>query len=447
MKNNMKSMANRNYNRDRDRKQHQAKQSLDDATVLSLLNMGTATDVDNALNQLERLIEANFRGLTSSQLRKLYADIANLPVDNPKKISQLRPQFAYLTARQPNDSAKYIMTLCDRLAKKAYEQENVHGFKKAMETIVAFHRFNELLFSRRVDLEKERRKIWQQLEPVTATDLLNFEMYSNPDDLLNKIEDLIRENARDITSTQLRNIYDKILSCDTANEVKALRPFFLYTAARQERLGAIRLLTLFTDLSKVIDADNNQLNAYKKIAQVIVSVHRYVEATAERSKGKSRYTRSDKLLADTLKFFEQPDARRLLKAMEATSNYKTIQQQLTQLLLRNMEGIKSSQLRRLYDAIQSAYPLEVETDKEKKKEQQLETLQNIKRLRPLFQYTLARQNNDKAKRIMLLLVEMIKALEGHQLSYFKQFMEDVVSYHKYFEVTVNHQFNSENLFL
>ncbi len=48
---------------------------------------------------------------------------------------------------------------------------------------------------------------------------------------------------------------------------------------------------------------------------------------------------------------------------------------------------------------------------------------------------------------MLLLVEMIKALEGHQLSYFKQFMEDVVSYHKYFEVTVNHQFNSENLFL
>lgn len=420
-------MANRNQSKEKRSIHQQISLLFDEATLSNLLHMEQSEDIDALLLKLEKFIEHNFRGLTSSQFRKLYSDIVKL--EQATSINQLRPQFAYLIARQPNDNAKKIMVLADALAKKASATANLKGFKKAIETMLAFHRFHELLFSRRVALDRVENEMWRSFNPIKIENLLDIDAYSNPDQLFDKMEAFVESNARDITSTQLRKIYDKVLSAHTVNEIKVLRPFFAYTAARQERLGAVKIMMLLMKMCQKLEQKESAVKKFKKSVQAVVSIHKYIEATSERRRDNEQ-PRSEKLLQQGLQYFKKSHSKEVLNAMNATTSYGAVQSSLTQLILKNMEGIKSAQLRRLYDVVQEK-----------------NTVQEIKQLRPLFLYTIARQNNDKAKRIMLLLVDMMKHLQKGQAKLFKQFLEDIVSYHKYFEVAVTNDYNKKNLFL
>ena len=115
----------------------------------------------------------------------------------------------------------------------------------------------------------------------------------------------------------------------------------------------------------------------------------------------------------------EPHFKDLLK-MDETKHLVAIDEKLRKFASANVKGISSSQLRKLYD--------EILTKK---------TAREIQLLRPIFAYTIARQNNNQAKQVMLLIDTLAKQLseEEKAIAGFKRFMEALVAYHKYYEVT------------
>lgn len=115
----------------------------------------------------------------------------------------------------------------------------------------------------------------------------------------------------------------------------------------------------------------------------------------------------------------EPHFEDLLR-MDKTAHLIAIDEKLRKFAKANVKGISSSQLRRLYD--------EILTKK---------TAREIQLLRPIFAYTIARQNNNQAKQVMLLIDTLAKELgeEEEIIAGFKRFMEALVAYHKYYEVT------------
>ena len=93
--------------------------------------------------KLRSFVDRYVKGISSSQLRKIYDEILTKETD--REIQLLRPVFAYTIARQPTDGAKRVMLLIDDLAKKVIDHKSVLGFKRFMETLVAYHKYYEVL--------------------------------------------------------------------------------------------------------------------------------------------------------------------------------------------------------------------------------------------------------------------------------------------------------------
>lgn len=133
---------------------------------------------------------------------------------------------------------------------------------------------------------------------------------------------------------------------------------------------------------------------------------------------RARRSKEDNLLEKAIKAFH-PHYKELLK-METTDHLIELDDKLRTFIKENVSGISSSQLRKLYDKILTQ-----------------KTARDIQLLRPIFAYTIARQNNDKSKQVMLLIDALAKELKDDEkdVKGFKRFMEALVAYHKYYEVT------------
>lgn len=86
-----------------------------------------------------------------------------------------------------------------------------------------------------------------------------------------------------ITTTQLRNIYAKLISIQNVNELKMLCPNLMYIAARQQgkqKEKAKETIMYLIDLIKnVKDEDENELYSFKKIMEAIVAYHKFYNST------------------------------------------------------------------------------------------------------------------------------------------------------------------------
>ena len=63
-------------------------------------------------------------------------------------------------------------------------------------------------------------------------ELLNMSNTNSLDQILNKIEEFVREEGSSLSTSQLRNIYDKSIKAVSINELKILRPNLAYIAGR-----------------------------------------------------------------------------------------------------------------------------------------------------------------------------------------------------------------------
>ncbi len=76
-----------------------------------------------------------------------------------------------------------------------------------------------------------------------------------------------------MTKTQMRNIFELIRNCNTADELKMLKPKLIYTAGRLSGEGKFFLL----ELSKLVikAKDENDVSSMKKFVETVLAYHKY----------------------------------------------------------------------------------------------------------------------------------------------------------------------------
>lgn len=131
------------------------------------------------------------------------------------------------------------------------------------------------MYKERPRQERERKKdIQKEYFSQTYAHLLNLFADGVPlDKVYDDIAKFIKENHTMITTTQLRNIYSRVVDADSVQEVKMLRPNLVYIAARQGK-EVEPIINLFNQLIKEIN-DEEQLKSFKKVMEAVVAYHKF----------------------------------------------------------------------------------------------------------------------------------------------------------------------------
>ena len=110
-----------------------------------LLHMEDSKDLDKLIGHLKKFIEKNAEGITSSQLRNIYAKIK--PIQEVNKLKMERPKLAYIIARQQSnkkvEKANVLLHLFDDLMANVKSKADLKGFQSFMESVVAYHKYYE----------------------------------------------------------------------------------------------------------------------------------------------------------------------------------------------------------------------------------------------------------------------------------------------------------------
>ena len=121
---------------------------------------------------------------------------------------------------------------------------------------------------------EEKKDIQKEYFSQTYVHLLNLFADGVPlDKVYDDIAKFIKENHTMITTTQLRNIYSRVVDADSVQEVKMLRPNLVYIAARQGK-GVDPIIDFFNQLIKGIN-DEEQLKSFKKVMEAVVAYHKF----------------------------------------------------------------------------------------------------------------------------------------------------------------------------
>lgn len=129
---------------------------------------------------------------------------------------------------------------------------------------------------------EEKKDIQKEYFSQTYAHLLNLFADGVPlDKVYDDIAKFIKENYTMITTTQLRNIYSRVVDADSVQEVKILRPNLVYIAARQGK-GVEPIIDFFNQLIKGIN-DEEQLKSFKKVMEAVVAYHKfYISQTTKK---------------------------------------------------------------------------------------------------------------------------------------------------------------------
>lgn len=105
-----------------------------------LLSLNDITKIKSIFSGLENFTQKMSSGLTTSQLRNVYSKI--LEAETPVELQLLRPNLAYVAARNDKKEAKKVMAFVDYLIQQVDSTEKQKSFNKVLEAIVAYHKYS-----------------------------------------------------------------------------------------------------------------------------------------------------------------------------------------------------------------------------------------------------------------------------------------------------------------
>ena len=110
-----------------------------------------------------------------------------------------------------------------------------------------------------------------------VSDILNMNALSNEgiDSLLKQIQEYATLYAKKLNTSQLRNIFSKVLEATTPLSLKLLRPKIIYVAARQQNNEAKRVVEFFESMIQSVDTDAKVKN-YQSFMEAFVAYHKYM---------------------------------------------------------------------------------------------------------------------------------------------------------------------------
>ena len=110
--------------------------------------------------------------------------------------------------------------------------------------------------------------------------LSSFSDASKADELINKIEKLVSDEAEYLSASQLRNVYDKIISANDLMALKMIRPQLAYMAGRVTGKDVFKIKSFLSFIDYLIkETTEESLDTFKKFMEMIVAYHKYHSKT------------------------------------------------------------------------------------------------------------------------------------------------------------------------
>ena len=97
--------------------------------------------------------------------------------------------------------------------------------------------------------------------------------------LLDDIKSYAQHNAAKLNTSQLRNIFSKVLGAKELSQLQLIRPKLMYVAARQQDREAKKVVEFFERIITKIKTTNPEntegVNNYKTFMEAFVAYHKY----------------------------------------------------------------------------------------------------------------------------------------------------------------------------
>lgn len=81
---------------------------------------------------------------------------------------------------------------------------------------------------------------------------------------------------RDVTTSQLRNVYSRVKQASDARALYRLRPKIAYTSGRAKKPGLKKLMLLLDDVIKAVDPESQEhVEEVKDFFEAVIAYHKY----------------------------------------------------------------------------------------------------------------------------------------------------------------------------
>jgi len=108
-------------------------------------------------------------------------------------------------------------------------------------------------------------------------DILKMGELENLSSLIDDISSYVQLKGKEVNTSQLRNIFSKVLLADEVIEMQLIRPKLMYVAARQTKSDAKKVVEFFEKtVSKI--KDKNEVKNFKIFMEAFVAYHKYYAA-------------------------------------------------------------------------------------------------------------------------------------------------------------------------
>lgn len=121
------------------RQEHPAQQWLEKHTA-EILQFRETGHLKELIDQLQRYVKDKCGSITSSQLRNIFSKIKSGNQPTQQKLQLVRPQLAYVAARQATPEAKEIVDFLERIIAQVETDDQASHFVSFVEAIVAYHK-------------------------------------------------------------------------------------------------------------------------------------------------------------------------------------------------------------------------------------------------------------------------------------------------------------------
>jgi CRISPR type III-A-associated protein Csm2 len=108
--------------------------------IADILSFKETKNLKDLLTHLEKYVKEEGGALTTSQLRNIFSKIK--PMKTAQQLQLVRPQLAYVAARQQKKEARNVISLLERIVKEANDDQQVESFIKFFEAVVAYHKLH-----------------------------------------------------------------------------------------------------------------------------------------------------------------------------------------------------------------------------------------------------------------------------------------------------------------
>ena len=106
------------------------------------------------------------------------------------------------------------------------------------------------------------------------SELLNMSKTQNLDAILSAIEKFVSNEGKNLSTSQLRNIYDKAKKMTNLNELKLIRPNLAYIAGRSNNDKEKGLLAFIDLLIKKVDSEQ-KVKEFHTFFESVVAYHKF----------------------------------------------------------------------------------------------------------------------------------------------------------------------------